>query len=285
MANLRLVIRNFHDEATVSASTAAVDFPASNTQNDSRDSAWRSTSTATATYYGTFSRNRVINFFGMFLHRNHGSNIRFEGFSDAAWATPATGGDTGTVTINKVIGSSSDAAFAMGDDPYSIGQYDPMIVESPYWYYFPTLVTIQSYRVTLSSHVTTFWNDAFWHVSRFVVGKYWEPVINPSYEGFGIGIGDNTDVVRSRGGSLRADLGVSWKLMRMTLDSVSEIEAATWMQVLANSRRGKMIFASLFPGLGTLRERDSMGLFKFTSLNMLGRQVSRLTNTLQLEEL
>lgn len=282
MANLRLVLRNFHDEATVSASSADDEFPASFTQLDARDAAWRSTSTATVTFDGTFTRNRVINCIGMFGHRNHGSQIAFQGYSDNNWTTPATGGAVSAEAINKVVGSSSDAAFAHGDDPYGIGQYDPMITLSPWWHYFPALVTIQSYRFTLSSHSTTFWNDAFWHVSRFLVGKYWEIGVNPDYDGFGAGIDDNTASTRTQGGSLRSDIGEQWKVARMTINGLTEKEAATLQQALEICGRGKVIFASLFPELGTLEERNNMGLYKLQALNTVGRQVSRLTNTLQL---
>lgn len=285
MANLRIVPRNFHDEATVTASEAASGFPATNTQNDGRDTAWRSSTTGTVTIDGTFSRNRVINVFGMFHHVNHGGSIRFQGFTDAAWTTGATGGDTGTVSINKVVGGSSDTSYAWGDDPYSIGQYDPLFTESPYWYWFASNVTIRSYRITLSSHSSAYGYSSYWQISRLFLGKYWSPRINPSYDGSGLTWNDNTDSERSRGGSLRANMGARWREMKMQFNGIDEDEAPVWMDIMAYAQRSRAVMVSLFPEEGTRAERDNTALVKFTSLDVLGRQVNRLTKNMAVSEI
>lgn len=284
--NIRIVPRNFHDEATLTASTEATLFPVTETQNSARDNVWRSTSTATATISGTFSRSRVVNFFGMFYHRNQGSSIRVQCYTDAAWSSAATGGDTGTVSINKVVGGSGDTGFQWGDDPYGTGQYDPLIAEQPYWYYFPANVTLQSYKVTFSSHVTTFWSDAFWHTGRLWLGKYFQPRINPAYNGNGLAWQDNTERNRTRGGSLRTNVGFRWRQMKMTLEEVDETESPVWFDILARSGTGKDLVVSLFPEDGTRRERDNIACCKFKSLNDIVRQmVNRSTLSLQVEEI
>lgn len=282
-ANLRIVPRNFHDEATVTASEAASGFPAANTQNTARDQAWRSSTTGTVTIDGTFSRARTVSFFGMFRHRNHGGSIRVELFSDAAWTTLATGGDTGTVAINKIVGGAGDTAYQWGDDPYGIGQYDPLIAESPYWYWFSP-VAVQSYRVTLSAHSTTFWSGAYWQISRLWLGNHFEPAVNPDF-GSALGWMDNTDRNRTRGGSLRTNLGARWRTAKMDLQSLNEDESPVWLDIMAWAETGKDVVASLFPLDGTRRERDNIFMAKFSALDTIGRQVNRLTKTLQLEEM
>ena len=280
-ANLRIVPRNFHDEATLTASEAAAGFAIANTQATARDTVWRSTSTGTVTISGSFSRDRVVNFFGMFRHVNHGGQIRVQLYSDAAWTTQVD--DTGTVAINKVVGSSSDSAYAWGDDPYGDGQYDPLLTEAPYWFWFAVDRTIQSYKITLSSHAATYGYSAYWQASRLWLGKYFEPAINPSY-GATSGVADNSDRNRSRGGSLRTSLGARWRAVRMSLDSVAETEVPTWMDILAHCQLGRDVVASLFPGDGTRRERDNLICGKFAALDVLGRQINRLTKNLALEE-
>jgi len=283
-ANARFVPSNFHDDATLTASEAAAGFPVTNTQTDARDTVWRSATTGTVTISGTFSRNRIVNAFGMFRHQNHGGSIRLQLYTDNAWATPATGGDTGTVAINKIVGGSSDTADVWGDDPYGIGGYDPLITNSPYWYWFASPVTIQSYKITLSGHSTTFWSGAYWQISKLVLGKYFETGINPSY-GAELGWMDNTDRNRTRGGSLRTNQGATWRVTKMTLDAVAENESPIWNDIIANSGTGRSIMASLFPEDGTRMERDNVGCFKFSALNAIGRQVSRLSTNIQLEEI
>lgn len=280
-ANLRIVPRNFHDEATLSVTEAAGSFPISETQNHARDSAWRSATTGTVTVSGTFTRARTANFFGMFRHRCHGGKVQLELFSDTAWISSVY--DSTALAVNKIVGGSGDTAYAWGDDPYGLGPYDPLFIESPYWLWFATQ-TFQSYQITLSDHSTTFWPD-YWQISRLWLGKYFEPRINPSYDGHGLGWVDNGDNNRTAGGSLRSNLGARWREGKMTLNSVDEHESPVWMDITANSRTGKDVVSSLFPEDGTRRERDNILCCKFASLDPLGRQVGRLTKNLAIREL
>lgn len=280
--NLIVVPRNFFAEGTVAASSEDASFPISNTQNYVRDDAWRSAVTTTTTVTVTWSRAKKVSFFAMDRHRCHGANIRVELFTDAAWTTPASGGDTGTVAINKVVGSSADVAYDWGDDPYGVGGYDPLITESPFWHYF-TPVSIQSARITLSSHSTTFWNVAYWHVSSFWFGNYFETSINPSY-GATLAPADNGGRTRTGGGSLRTQFGFRWRAAKMQLTGITEKEAATWLQIMEYSQMARPIYTSLFPGDGTIKERDNMFPAFWTSLDALGRQVNRLEKYLAFEE-
>lgn len=287
-SNLLVVPRNFWAEGTVTASDANVAFPITNTQNEVRDDAWRSNGTGTVTIQVTWSRAKTVSFFAMNRHRAHGANIRVQLFSDAAWTTQVA--DTSTVAINKVVASSSDTAYNWGDDPFGIGGYDQFITESPFWYYF-TPVSVQSATITLSSHSTTFWNVAYWQVSSFWFGNYFQTSINPDY-GNTITWVDNGGAAttttgvptRTGGGSKRTMFGFRWRAAKLQLSSVTEQEAATWMQIMAYCQTGRPVFASLFPGDGTIKERDNMFPGFFTSLDPYGRQVNRLTKVLTLEE-
>jgi len=282
-----IVMRNFHDEATVTASEVATDFPVTNTQVDVRDQAWRSTSAGTVTLSGTFSRSRTVDYFAMFRHQNHGGKIRLQLYTDAAWATPATGGDplgAGGANINKIVGSSSDSAFAWGDDPYGIGQYDPFLVESPYWYHFAAPVTMRSYKITLSSHSTTFWPGAFWHISRLWLGlsmtvdRIRFGVSTPTWE-------DNTDRNRTRGGSLRTNLGNRWRVQKFDWFHLNAAQQSTLLDMLAYCQTGRGIVMSLDDGDGTRAERDGLINCKLVALNAIGRQVKIFEHAMALEEL
>lgn len=281
-ANLRIVPRNFHDEATVTTSSAATGFDVTNTQNTARDTVWRSAVSTTTTVSGTFSRNRVVNFFGMFRHRNHGGSIRVQLYSDAAWTTQVD--DTGTVAINKIVGGSGDTAYAWGDDPYGAGQYDPLLTDSPYWFWFATSRTIRSYKATFSSISSTYWPGTYWQASRFWVGLGFEVAINPVY-GAALGWQDETDRNRTRGGSLRTNLGAKWKTIKWDFDAIAENEVPVWLDILANAQTGKDIVVSLFPNDGTRKERDHIIAAKLSALDPIGRQVNRLTHSMQAEEI
>ena len=281
---LRIVPKNFHDDATLTPSTEASGYEAVNTQSRLRDTVWRTTVSTTSTLKGSFSRNRVVNFFAMFRHRNHGGNIQLELFTDNAWTVSLVTFDSGVNAINKVVGSAADSQYAFGDDPYGIGQYDPFITESPYWLWLGANYTIQSYRITLSNHSTTFWNNTYWQVSRFFLGLGFEVSRSVAF-GSELGLMDDSDVTRTRSGSILSTQGARWRTYKADLVQLQEAEARTWLDVMQQAQLSNDLVISLFPTEGTRKERDNMMNCAFTSLDPIGRPERRLTKSLAFQEL
>ena len=279
------VARNFHDEAVVSASEAAANFPVTNTQIDGRSRAWRSLGPGTVTLSGTFTRPRVVDYFAMLRHQNHGGKIRVQLFTDAAWSTVAIGGDpmgAGGADINKIVGNSTDSAFAWGDDPYGIGEYDPFLVESPYWYRFVAPVVMRSYKITLSAHSSTFWPGAFWHIGRLWLGLSYDA--NKIRFGPSNGWQDNTEATRTRGGTLRTNLGNRWRVLKFDWFMLSPAQQSTLLDMLAYCQRGRGVLMSLDDGDGTRMERDGIINGKLVALNAIGRPVRIFEHSMALEE-
>lgn len=282
MSNLRIVPRNFHDEALLTASSTVLGFEASNTQNSMRSRVWRTVSGANATLDGVWADNiaRTPLFFGMFLHHNHGGKIRLQLYSDTAWTTQVY--DSTAVDIVNVNSVPTEGAD-WGYDPFSTGRLDPFIEEAPYWLWIPTSVNAKSYRISLSNHSLVY-NRTFWETSRFFLGPYVELESRQPEYGLEMGYVDQTDRNRSRGGSLRTNHGVSWRTMQLNLGAMDEDERAGWLDIFHYCGTGRDFVISLFPGEGSRKERDYILNAKFSTLNAIGRQVNRLSTRLQLEE-
>lgn len=284
-AALRIVPRNFHDEATLSSElTSATDMTVQNTQNCIRSKVWRSTAGTSQYVRGTFddgssptsALSRTVSFFGFFRHRCHGGTVRLQLYSDAAWSSQVY--DSTAVNVINVV--PSDGAD-WGVNPYGTGSIDPFLLDAPYWLYF-TPVACLSYKISFAGNVGTY-GAPYWQVCRFFLGNYFQASYPPTF-GMSLGLVDQTEVNRSRGGSRRTNVGASWRVMQMDLNHVPESDRAAWLDIARQCGTGRDFVLSLFPGEGTRRERDNIINAEFSSLNAIGREMSRLTTRLQVDE-
>lgn len=279
MAYMRIVPRNWHDEATLSTELASVlGASITNTQNRIRSRIWKTTSGADQYTLGTFDDGlaRTFSYVGFFRHRCHGGNVRYQLYSDDSWTTQVL--DTGALPVVNIV--PTDGAD-WGIDPYGTGTLDPFLLDAPWWAWI-TPTPCLSYKISFSSNVSTF-GAAYWQVCRFWAGHYRELVKPPDF-GASLGIVDQTDRNRSRGGSLRTNVGPDWLDMVCDLNNIKESERAAWLDTLRYAGTGRDIVVSWFPEDGTRKERDHHANVLFKNLNSFNRQVSRLTGKLQFEE-
>lgn len=281
MANLRIVPRNFHDEATLATELAPVTgYPIANTQDTQRSRVWRSTAGTNQYIAGTYADGllRTASFAGFFRHRCHGGNVRLQLYSDAAYTTQVY--DSGTVAIINVTPTDG---LDWGITPYVGGTaIDPFITDAPFWLWFSG-TPHRSFKWSFSSNVSTY-GYAYWQVCRFFLGNYFSLTYNPQY-GITLGVVDQTDRNRSRGASLRTNVGPSWRTMTMDLARIPESERAAWLDIMKYLGTGRDFVSSLFPGEATRRERDHTINCKFTSLDPLERwHLQYLKKRLQFEE-
>jgi hypothetical protein len=286
-ANLRIIPRNFHYEATLSTELpAATGCSIVNTQNRKRSRVWRSADStggdAGDNQYiaGTFDDaiEREPDYFAFFRHRCHGGTVRLQLYSDAGWASQVY--DSGALDVIKVIGT--DGAN-WGVDPYGIGPNDPFITDSPYWLRFDPVACL-SYKITFGSNDPTF-DAAYWEVCVFELGRSFQPDRQPVNVDHGWI--DLTDSDRSRGGSLYTNVGAQARTMRLSLEGIKEEERAAWLDIVRQCGLGRDLAISLFDDEGTRRERDHVMYGTFSALDAIGRQTSRpnlLTKTLQFQE-
>lgn len=280
---LRIVPRNFHDESTLTVSVAeAAGYEILNTQNRIRTRAWRSSTGGDVTIRGTFGPTypRTPSFFGMFLHQCHGAKIQLLLYSDDAWTSTIY--DSG---VNDVVKVQPTDGMDWGFDPFSLGPNDPFAEDAPYWLWIepgsPPPACL-SYEILLSSHSATY-GRTVWQASRFFLGPTMELFRQPEF-GASLGYAAQTDRNRSRGGSLRTNVGVQWRTMELSLGAMEESERAAWLDIFRYCGTGRDFVLSLFPNEGTRKERDYILNCAFASLNPINREINRLTGRLQIEE-
>lgn len=284
-ANLRIIPRNFHYEATLSTELPSADgCSIVNTQNRKRSRVWRADDSSAAGggddqyIAGVFDDaiEREPNFFGFFRHRCHGGKVRLQLYSDAGLSVEVY--DSGAVDVITAINTSG---FNWGIDPYGVGPYDPFITASPFYLWF-TPTACLSYRVSFSDFSTAFGAEA-WEVSTFWLGRYFSPVRQP---GFGASFGwiDLTESDRSRGGTLYSNVGAKAKTLRLDMQHINEDERAAWVDIVEQCGLGRDVVISQYSEEGTRRERDHVLHGTFSALDPIGRNVRTLSKTLQFQE-
>lgn len=277
MANLRIVPRNFHDEASLASEFSPVaGFSIENTQDTQRGRVWRSTSGADQFISGTFDDGivRTVGYFGFFRHRCHGGSVRLRLYSDAAWSSLAF--DSGvTPVINLVPMTGFDWGFGTSN-------IDPFLYEAPYWLWF-TPTACLSYKISFSGNAPSY-GYAYWQVCRFCLGPYKELPYTALYD-YPLALVDQTDRNRSRGGSLRSNQGPNWRTLTLDIKRVPEAEGADWLDIMKYNGTGRDFVLSVFPDEGTRKERDHIMNCKFSSLDPLLRwHPAFLSKLIQVEE-
>lgn len=266
----RIVPYNDHDDAVLTPSaTAAVGFPATDTQNDIRSRVWRTTSTSSQSVTGVLSATRTANHFSMWRMRAQGASVRLQLYSDAGASA-------------QVYDSTALAVNCFSDsDPYtwSTGTNNPFLEYAPFVHWFAN-TNYRSYKVTWSGTPT---NWSYFQVSRIVLGKYFEFTHQPKF-GMSLGLDDLTDRNRSMGGSLRTNIGESWRTLQLDWGWLEDTERATILKIKRQLGKGRSLVVSIYPGNGTDLERDHMMLCKFVSLDPIIRDINVYTTRMQFEE-
>lgn len=278
-AACRLVVRNFHDEATLTTEIPAADgFEIVNTQNCIRGDVWRSTGPADQSIFGTFADGfaRTISSFSFFRHRCSGGNVRFEGFSDPAWTTRVIDS-----TVLPVIWYTATDGLDWGVNPYGTGSTDPFVTLAPFRAWL-TPAACLSYKITFSDNVSTY-GAAYWQVCRFFIGNHYATPRQPNF-GLMLGRADLTDRDRSVGGSLRTNLSESWKTMSMEFNGITEDQRPAWIDIMEYALTGRDIVFSLYSEDFTRLGRDHFINCTMSGLDAINRQVRVLTKKLQIEE-
>ena len=108
-------------------------------------------------------------------------------------------------------------------------------------------------------------------------------ITNPGL-GLTIGYVDQTERNRSRGGSLRTNVGPTWNVVNFDLPLMDETEQSAWLDIMRYCGTGRDLVLSIFPTEGTRRERRHTLNGLFISLDAIGRQVTWLTKRVQFEE-
>ena len=273
-ANLRLCYYNDHDDATLSVSGAGgsvTGFDPDNTQNTVRTSTLRSANASTnLVLSGLLPQTRTASFLMLPRHTLAGADVQLDLYSDAAWTTNVYSSGANAVTCYSASTGYVD----------SRGSRDPFAARAPYWLYFAE-TSYRSYKITFSGTPSAV---SYYEVARIYLGRYLELSINPQYASDILNWIDQSTRGRTQGGTLRGDLGALIRTWKFTLNDLTEDETMFLSDGFQNNGTVGEWAISMFPGDGTRIEALYTGAGTLSGLNAIGRQVSRLTSTLQFEE-
>lgn len=269
-ANLRIVPKNDHDDAVLTPSAAeVVGFEVANTQNTRRSSVLRTTSNSGWSFTGVLPATRTVSHFSMWRHLNHAGSMRLQLYSDAG----ATSGVYDSTAVS-CIPYSSRGAYTWSD-----GSTDPLQSGMPYYLWF-TPMACRSYKVTFSGTP----GQAYWQVSRFWLGRYFELVRSAAYGTLQVGQQTITDSARTQGGSLQANQWATWRTMTFDLNGIDEADLVSWVDVRQYIGVSKDVVVSAYPGDGDRREAIYTIAGRFSNLNDIGRPSSVMSMHVQIEE-
>lgn len=279
MPNPRIVPRNFHDEATLATEFAPVDgYSIDNTKDRQRSRVWRSTDGTDQYVSGTYADglSRTVDHFSMFLHRCHGGQFRLRLYSDNNWTTQVHDS-----TLVDIMPPSDGLDW--GIDPYGDGTTDPYFTDAPFWLWLDEPIEHLSFRYYFSSNVSTY-DAAYWQVARFFLGLSYEFPYSVLYDN-ALGFVDQTERNRSRGGSLRTNVGPNWREFTADIKRLPEADRAGWIDLKRRLGTGRDFVFSLFPEDGTRKERDHMMNCVFKTLDPMVRWLPGwLSSRIQIEE-
>lgn len=271
MPNIRLVSHNLHDEATLSETGTSVSgFGPANTQNTLRERVLR-ISGDSYVLKGTLPSPFVdctANAFYLVRHTlPDDATVQLETFSDAAWSTL-----TYDSTALPAACFTPDSGFDFG-----LGSAYNAVIRGmvPYRHFYET-AAVRSYQVTFTDAGSP-------DICRVVLGAYWSPAHNPDY-GAPLSIEDLTDSNRTLGGSQRTNEGEKYRKFRVDFSWLLEADRHPLLKIMEHNGLSRDFMISLFPEDGTMLEADHTINAKFVSLGPLGRQISRLTKALDMQE-
>ncbi len=247
MINLRMIVTNDADAATLSASPAAVaTLPVSGLQDSSRAKVMRTTGLAAQQINGTWSAARMLSACALMRHNlTSDGTWRLQLFSDAAWATQIY--DSGTVI--------SWPAKNLGDLEWGVDSLGATVFNewgksfSVLWF---APITALSFRITLTDPANP---AGYREAGRLFMGRMIEPMANMSY-GLGLGWREDTKQTRTDGGTLRSDQFEPYRRLKFSLGHLDESERPKWLDFVRRVGKRMDFFVSCFPEAGGMKERD-----------------------------
>lgn len=280
--NVLVAWRNFWPLMTLSGDqTPALGFGYTNTQNPIRSSLFRSTGT-TSQYIlgGMASGSLTCSCVGMFRHRCQGASARVRGFSNND-GTGTTLFDVPAGALYTPITTGYNHGYAEnGFDPH-----DPLGGETPFFAYFTEVSGVKSVKWDLSNGSgMSAYSRAFFEIGKLFVGNYMSLLRSADF-GLVYGLGDGTDSVRSRGGTLESSIGARWDTVDLSFNSLIETERVAWVDGMKLNQTGRDVMISIYPGAGGRIERDHTLNANLASLDGIGHEFHRFTKKLRVQGL
>lgn len=264
-SNVRFISVNHADDATLSASPAAVStLPVTNLQLSPRGKISRFTGLATQDIDGTLPSSRLVSGFVLYRHNlTTSATCRLRLYSDVAMTTLIY--DTGAFVAlpGKALGE-----LDWGIDPLGASVFTGWGEAFTQLWFTP--IKIRAFKITLTDAGNP---DGYIDVGRLFLGPFLEPLINIEFGTLQLGWSEGSTQTRTGGGSLRTDSSPAgpYRCLTMSLNGLNEGERSRFVDFQRTTGLRKDFFVSVFPEQGGALERDHAMVGKLVSQDKFTR--------------
>lgn len=239
--NIRLIINNEHDGATLTATSEAM--AVAYTQRSGRSYVWRSTDLAPQTITATLPGVRYLSGVVVYNHNLSSSGqIRIEYLLDGAVVY-----DSGAIIAADLIPLGT---WQVGIDPW--GEQDLTELPTVQLNVWTNATLADSYRITLDDSSSS---DGYLQVSRIFAGIAYSPEFNPQY-GLSLEWQDFAENRRTESGSLRTVGNGTARRLTFDLDFLSRAGLNQLSRELLRTGKARDIYVSVYPGKGGMLEAE-----------------------------
>ena len=196
-------------------------------------------------------------------------------------------GQAVSTSLDVVYDSTDDAIaprYGWGESPWGLDG----------WYGYPTSEDSKSqtvkwfdgtesqyFKITISDPTNT---DGYVEAGRLIVGQQWTPADNFSY-GMGFGSVDESDLFRTRGGSLRSNNRPSFKTMSFSFDWLTYADAMSLNDLLKTVLLKRDLVVSAYPdGVTAAMDYETTMLGRLSGFTPITREAHGYLSSLEIQE-
>lgn len=239
--NIRMIINNEHDEATLTATSEAM--PVAYTQRSGRSYVWRSTDTADQTITASFTTPTYVSGVVVYNHNLTASGVvRVEYLLDGQVVY-----DSGDVIAANIIPIGT---WRAGIDPW--GAEDLTELPTVQYNIWTSATLVDGYRITIKDPANP---DGYLQVSRIFAGVSYSPQLNPKY-GLSLEWQDLSANQRTESGSLRTVGEGTARRLTFDLSYLDNAELTRLSREMLRSGKGQDLYVSVYPGAGGMMEAE-----------------------------
>lgn len=228
---------------------------ATNVLNPDPDLVSISQPTGTATFSFEFNEPKFINCLAIINHNiSENGTIQIQAFDEDGYPIY----DETRIGGFTEYGYGQEPGYGgMGYGGYAGEEYANEFSTSAFWSTINGFV--KEVHITLTDNTI----GGYIQVSRIKLGKYWSPRLNYSWDSV-FGWDSNISLNRTFGGSLRTQIGKTFKVGSLSWNFLSEAENSDINQILKRNDGRDDVFWSGYPELGNSKEQDNQALCLIT---------------------
>ena len=264
--NLKLLAGSLLDDVSLAVTSEHNDYPIENLQNNQPSQKWRSSSAAVQTIIALLTEDTPISAFALWAHNlTEDSSLRLELSQES---------DFSTLEYDATF-DGLDPYYGLGEGPlglHGLGGYSDAATIYPYTVHWFEVVIARYVRITLTDTANA---NGYLQAGRLMLGQEWSPTVNHDW-GAAIKTQDDSALIRTRGGGLRATPHVPYRVIDVGFSWLDENDLAELERIrhLTGKRGGALI--SVYPNEGGTRERLYTVFGRLTSWSENSRQPTHL---------